>query len=58
VIVAGVDTADVIAGYCFAILASLLALAVVRDVLKAGDLDLDAVAATAAFGALALYQLA
>lgn len=56
-VVAAVPTAAALGGYAFAFLAGLFVLAVVRDVLVAGTFDLDMVAATAAFGALALYQL-
>lgn len=56
-VVLELDPADQIAGYSFAILSALLGLGVVRDVLKAGELDLDLATAVAAFGGLALYQL-
>lgn len=56
-VVLELDPADQIAGFSFAILSALLGLGVVRDVLKAGELDLDLAAAVAAFGGLALFQL-
>lgn len=55
-VVLELEPADELAGYGFAFLSGFLGLAVLAD-MRNGEIDLDVIAATSTFGALALFQL-